>query len=83
MRGFGIQFKVVGACLQNPSPRDLLAGSDGCLGDDMGAGYSSLATALELRPDFLKIDRSLIRAIDGDPPRLETSAFRAGVQEEG
>ena len=37
--------------------------------DDMGAGYSSLATALELRPGFLKIDRSLITGIDGDPPR--------------
>jgi hypothetical protein len=39
--------------------------------DDMGAGYSSLATALELRPGFLKIDRSLITGIDGDPPRQE------------
>jgi EAL domain-containing protein (putative c-di-GMP-specific phosphodiesterase class I) len=39
--------------------------------DDMGAGYSSLATALELRPGFLKIDRSLISGIDDDPPRRE------------
>ena len=39
--------------------------------DDMGAGYSSLATALELRPGFLKIDRSLITGIDVDPPRQE------------
>lgn len=39
--------------------------------DDMGAGYSSLATALELRPEFLKIDRSLISGIDNDPPRRE------------
>jgi EAL domain-containing protein (putative c-di-GMP-specific phosphodiesterase class I) len=39
--------------------------------DDMGAGYSSLAAALELRPGYLKIDRSLIDGIDGDPPRQE------------
>jgi EAL domain-containing protein (putative c-di-GMP-specific phosphodiesterase class I) len=39
--------------------------------DDMGAGYSSLATALELRPHFLKIDRSLITGIEGDPPRQD------------
>jgi EAL domain-containing protein (putative c-di-GMP-specific phosphodiesterase class I) len=39
--------------------------------DDMGAGYSSLATALELRPGFLKIDRSLITGIEDDPPRQE------------
>ncbi|MEE8558867.1 MAG: EAL domain-containing protein, partial [Myxococcota bacterium] len=39
--------------------------------DDMGAGYSSLAAALEIRPGFLKIDRSLIAGIEGDPPRQE------------
>ena len=39
--------------------------------DDMGAGYSSLATALELSPGYLKIDRSLISGIDDDPPRRE------------
>jgi EAL domain-containing protein (putative c-di-GMP-specific phosphodiesterase class I) len=39
--------------------------------DDMEAGYASLATALELRPGFLKVDRSLITGIDGDPPRQE------------
>ena len=27
--------------------------------------------SIELRPDFLKIDRSLIDGIDGDPPRQE------------
>jgi EAL domain-containing protein (putative c-di-GMP-specific phosphodiesterase class I) len=49
--------------------------------DDMGAGYSSLATALELRPGFLKIDRSLITGIDGDPPRQELMRAMQGLAE--
>ena len=31
--------------------------------DDIGSGYSSLETALELAPDYLKIDMSLVRGI--------------------
>ncbi len=34
--------------------------------DDAGAGYSSLRHILELRPDMIKLDRSLVREIDSD-----------------
>ncbi|QHW33937.1 EAL domain-containing protein [Paenibacillus rhizovicinus] len=34
--------------------------------DDAGAGYSSLQSIVELQPDFIKIDRSLIRGIHLD-----------------
>lgn len=37
--------------------------------DDAGAGYSSLRHILELRPDIVKLDRSLVVDIDGDPVR--------------
>ena len=39
--------------------------------DDTGAGYSSLEAALELNPDFLKVDMSLIRGIDDNPQKQE------------
>lgn len=34
--------------------------------DDAGAGYSGLQQILELRPDFLKLDRSLVTDVDRD-----------------
>lgn len=34
--------------------------------DDAGAGYSSLQAIAELRPDYIKIDRSIIHDIDRD-----------------
>jgi len=34
--------------------------------DDAGAGYSSLQAIVELNPDYIKIDRSLVRHADGD-----------------
>jgi EAL domain-containing protein (putative c-di-GMP-specific phosphodiesterase class I) len=37
--------------------------------DDAGAGYASLRHVLELRPDFIKIDRSLIHGIAHDHAR--------------
>jgi EAL domain-containing protein (putative c-di-GMP-specific phosphodiesterase class I) len=39
--------------------------------DDTGVGYSSLETVMELSPDFIKVDLSLVRSIDTDPPRQE------------
>lgn len=38
--------------------------------DDAGAGYSSLQSIVELKPDFIKIDRSLIRGIHADPVKV-------------
>lgn len=35
--------------------------------DDVGAGYSGLWTIAETKPDFIKIDMSLIRGIDTNP----------------
>ncbi len=32
--------------------------------DDAGAGYNSLYTIAEMRPDFIKIDRAMVRNID-------------------
>lgn len=37
--------------------------------DDTGAGYASLSHVLQLRPDIIKIDRSLITNISDDPAR--------------
>jgi len=38
--------------------------------DDTGAGYSSLRHVIELKPDFLKLDRELVREVDRDRNRL-------------
>ena len=35
--------------------------------DDMGTGYSGLMRIAFLRPEFLKVDMSLIRGIDSNP----------------
>jgi EAL domain-containing protein (putative c-di-GMP-specific phosphodiesterase class I) len=37
--------------------------------DDAGSGYASLRHVLELAPDLIKIDRSLISGVDADPVR--------------
>ncbi len=39
--------------------------------DDIGAGFSSLEAVLELSPDFLKIDMSLVRGIEENPQKQE------------
>ncbi len=43
--------------------------------DDTGVAYGSLEAVMELAPDFIKVDLSLVRGIDTDPPRQEL--FRA------
>lgn len=43
--------------------------------DDVGTGYSGLWSIAELRPDYLKVDMSLVRGIDTNPVKrslLET-----------
>jgi len=42
--------------------------------DDVGAGYAGLETVMELEPDFIKLDLSLVRGIDSDPHRRELVA---------
>jgi EAL domain-containing protein (putative c-di-GMP-specific phosphodiesterase class I) len=37
--------------------------------DDAGAGYTSLSHILELQPDFVKLDISMVRGVDTDPAR--------------
>jgi EAL domain-containing protein (putative c-di-GMP-specific phosphodiesterase class I) len=39
--------------------------------DDTGVAYGSLEAVMELAPDFIKVDMSLVRGIDTDPPRQE------------
>lgn len=45
--------------------------------DDAGAGFSSLRHILELRPDFIKLDRALVTRIDVDRVR---QGLVAGLQ---
>jgi EAL domain-containing protein (putative c-di-GMP-specific phosphodiesterase class I) len=46
--------------------------------DDAGAGYASLRHVLELQPDFIKMDRSLIHGIaDDHARRVAVGAFLA------
>ena len=37
--------------------------------DDVGAGYSSLERVVKLGPDYLKLDRSTVTGVAGDPVR--------------
>ncbi len=45
--------------------------------DDAGAGFASLRHIVELRPQIVKIDRSLVTGIDADPAR---QALLAGLR---
>jgi EAL domain-containing protein (putative c-di-GMP-specific phosphodiesterase class I)/GGDEF domain-containing protein len=49
--------------------------------DDAGAGYGSLQTLADVRPEWLKIDPSLVRAVDSDDVRarlIESLVMFAG-----
>ena len=41
--------------------------------DDVGAGYGSLALISRLRPDFIKVDMSLVRGVDQDPYQAQVA----------
>jgi EAL domain-containing protein (putative c-di-GMP-specific phosphodiesterase class I) len=45
--------------------------------DDAGAGYASMQHVVELRPDLIKLDISLVRGIDTDTAR---QALVAGMR---
>ncbi len=51
--------------------------------DDAGAGFTSLEYVAELRPDFLKLSRSMVAGVDGDSTReavlRATAAFAREV----
>lgn len=51
--------------------------------DDVGAGYAGLRHILDLAPDIIKLDTSLVRGIDQDPARralaLAMIAFASGI----
>ncbi|WP_432509256.1 sensor domain-containing phosphodiesterase [Kineococcus auxinigenes] len=49
--------------------RRVRAGGVGIAVDDAGAGYASFRHVLQLRPDTIKIDVSLVREVDTDPVR--------------
>ena len=38
--------------------------------DDAGAGYAGLQHVVRIRPEIIKLDRSLVRGVDGDAERL-------------
>ena len=42
--------------------------------DDAGAGYTSLRHIIELRPDYIKLDMSIVRNIDTDKARASMAA---------
>ncbi|MCW2980597.1 MAG: hypothetical protein JWO14_2324, partial [Solirubrobacterales bacterium] len=46
--------------------------------DDVGAGYSGLRQIIEVLPDYLKLDRSLVTDIDSDPDRAALVSAIAG-----
>jgi EAL domain-containing protein (putative c-di-GMP-specific phosphodiesterase class I) len=54
--------------------------------DDMGSGYSALASVAEIQPEFIKIDMSLVRELDTRPLKRELVdtiarfARRAGIE---
>ena len=37
--------------------------------DDTGSGYAGLEELLEIEPDYIKIDRSMVSGVDQDPAR--------------
>jgi len=47
--------------------------------DDAGTGYASLEAIMEITPDFIKTDMSLVRGIDSDVPRQEVVRALASV----
>jgi EAL domain-containing protein (putative c-di-GMP-specific phosphodiesterase class I) len=52
--------------------------------DDVGAGYASLRHVLELRPDIIKIDRSLVHGLaDDNARRVAVTAFVALARDLG
>ena len=47
--------------------------------DDLGAGYAALSLLIGLEPDFVKIDRDLVRGVDSDSSKRALIASLASV----
>jgi EAL domain-containing protein (putative c-di-GMP-specific phosphodiesterase class I) len=47
--------------------------------DDLGAGYAALSLLIGLEPDFVKIDRDLVRGVDSDSSKRTLIASLASV----
>jgi EAL domain-containing protein (putative c-di-GMP-specific phosphodiesterase class I) len=50
--------------------------------DDVGSGYAGLQQIVEIRPDIVKMDRSLTQHIDGDPVRRAVAGALVDVGKE-
>ncbi len=50
--------------------------------DDAGGGYASFSHILEMSPDYIKLDISLVREIDHDPRRQALARAICGFAEE-
>lgn len=50
--------------------------------DDAGGGYASFSHILEMSPDYIKLDISLVREIDRDPRRQALARAICGFAEE-
>jgi diguanylate cyclase len=50
--------------------------------DDIGSGFASMLSIVELRPDLLKTDNSLTRGIDGDDVRRAAAAALVSLSHE-
>lgn len=69
-------YPALGAALKRLGPDVRLAV------DDAGAGFASLRHILELRPDYVKLDRGIVRQIHRDPARQALVAGMVHFSEE-
>jgi EAL domain-containing protein (putative c-di-GMP-specific phosphodiesterase class I) len=49
--------------------------------DDVGSGYASLESVIELSPEFVKVDRAFVAGIDEDLSRQELLRALCAVSE--
>lgn len=47
--------------------------------DDLGSGYAGLASFVSLHPEYVKLDMSLVRGVDGDPLRASLVSSMVNV----
>ena len=47
--------------------------------DDLGSGYSGLSSIVQLKPDIVKLDMSLVRGVEADPTKRKLVASLVNV----